>query len=172
MVAQFSDGSAAPALGPQLVRSWIGYRRRVEQKLASAGFTDRRLPDGMILRLCVANEGLTVSRIGREMQISRQGASKVVADLCERGFLSLEKSPGDGREKIVRPTSDAIAFLQAFHKARREVDEEIREHLGGDAVQALAALTELLAEPAGEWRAGDIWREVRARSSLLDLGDQ
>ncbi|WP_411136589.1 MarR family winged helix-turn-helix transcriptional regulator [Streptomyces sp. C10] len=172
MVAHFSEGSGTPTLGPQLVRSWIGYRRRVERKLASSGFTDRPLPDGMILRLCVANEGLTVSRIGREMQISRQGASKLVADLCERGFLSLEKSPGDGREKIVRPTSDAIAFLQAFHEARRAVDEEIREHLGDEAVRALASLTELLAEPSGPWRSGDIWREVRARSSLLDLGDQ
>ncbi|MEU6332740.1 MarR family winged helix-turn-helix transcriptional regulator [Streptomyces sp. NPDC047049] len=171
MVAHFSDESGTPALGPQLLRSWLGYRRRIERKLAASGFTDRRLPDGMILRLCVANEELTVSRIGREMQISRQGASKLVADLCERGFLSLEKSSGDGREKIVRPTPDAIAFLRAFREARREVDEEIREHLGDEAVRALAALTALLAEPSGEWRTGDIWREVRARSSLLDLGD-
>ncbi|MEV6568582.1 MarR family winged helix-turn-helix transcriptional regulator [Streptomyces kronopolitis] len=171
MVAHFSDGSGAPALGPQLLRSWIGYRRRVEQKLASSGFTDRRLPDGMLLRLCVAHEGLTLTRIGREMQISRQGASKLVADLCERGFLSLEKSPGDGREKIVRPTPEARAFLQAFRAARREVDEEIREQLGAEAVQALTALTELLGEPSGAWRSGDIWREVRSRSSLLDLGD-
>ncbi|MFE1174201.1 MarR family winged helix-turn-helix transcriptional regulator [Streptomyces sp. NPDC058773] len=170
MVAEFDEESPPSPLGPQLLRSWLGYRRRIEQKLTAEGFTDERQPSGVILRLCVADDRMTISRIGRELQVSRQAASKQVSDLCERGYLSLERSPGDGREKFVRPTPEAHAFLQAFNRVRREVDAEIRGQLGSEAIGALSALFTLLAEPA-EPRTGDVWREVRSRATLLGLTD-
>ncbi|MFJ9465975.1 MarR family winged helix-turn-helix transcriptional regulator [Streptomyces caniferus] len=170
MVADIPEGDSGIALGPQLVRSWLGYRRRVEERLAAGGFTEKRLPHGPLLRLCAKDDEMTVSRIGRELEISRQGASKQVTELCEQGYLTLEKSSGDGREKFVRPTASALAFLRSFDQARREVDEEIRARLGSAALDALTALFTLLAEP-GEARV-DVWREARARATLLGLGDQ
>ncbi|MFI5522269.1 MarR family winged helix-turn-helix transcriptional regulator [Streptomyces platensis] len=170
MVADNPEGGPDIALGPQLVRSWLGYRRRVEERLAATGFTEERLPNGTLLRLCAKDDAMTVSRIGRKLEISRQAASKQVTELCEQGYLTLEKSPGDGREKFVRPTPDALAFLRSVDRARREVDEEIRAHLGRAAFDALSALFTLLAEP-GEARI-DVWREARARATLLGLGDQ
>ncbi|MCF3172023.1 MarR family transcriptional regulator [Streptomyces sioyaensis] len=169
MVADIPEGDSGLALGPQLVRSWFGYRRRVEERLAATGFTEKRLPNGALLRLCAREDEMTVSRIGRELEISRQGASKQVAELCEQGYLTLEKSPGDGREKFVRPTPSALAFLRSFDQARREVDADIRAQLGSESLDALSALFALLAEP-GETRV-DIWREARARATLLGLGD-
>ncbi|MFD9207410.1 MarR family winged helix-turn-helix transcriptional regulator [Streptomyces sioyaensis] len=170
MVADIPEGDLGIALGPQLLRSWLGYRRRVEERLTATGFTEKRLPNGAILRLCAKDDEMTVSRIGRELGISRQGASKQVTELCEQGYLTLEKSPGDGREKFVRPTANALAFLRSFDQARRELDEEIREQLGSAAFDALSALFTLLAEP-GETRV-NVWREARARATLLGLGDQ
>ncbi|MFG2398046.1 MarR family winged helix-turn-helix transcriptional regulator [Streptomyces lydicus] len=170
MVADIPEGDSAIALGPQLLRSWLGYRRRVEERLAANGFAEKRLPNGALLRLCAKDTEMTVSRIGRELEISRQGASKQVTELCEQGYLTLEKSPGDGREKYVRLTPDALAFLRSFDRARREVDEEIRAQLGSEALDALSALFTLLAEP-GEARV-NVWREARARATLLGLGDQ
>ncbi|MFG3117917.1 MarR family winged helix-turn-helix transcriptional regulator [Streptomyces sp. NPDC048197] len=170
MVADIPEGDSDLALGPQLVRSWLGYRRRVEERLIAIGFTGTRLPNGVILRLCAKDDEMTVSRIGRKLEISRQAASKQITELCEQGYLTLEKSPGDGREKFVRPTPEALAFLRAFGQARREVDEAIRARLGGEALDALSALFTLLADP-DEARL-DVWREARARATLLGLGDQ
>ncbi|MEE1782147.1 MarR family winged helix-turn-helix transcriptional regulator [Streptomyces sp. SP17BM10] len=170
MVAEFSREGQYRAVGPQLLRSWLGYRRRVEERLAAAGFADRRLPNGVILRLCATDDEMTVSRIGRELDISRQGASKQVGELVVEGYLVLEQSPDDGREKFVRPTPAALVFLRSFDQARREVDEEIRARLGDEALDALSALFDLLADP-DDGRV-NVWREARARAALLGLDQQ
>ncbi len=51
-------------LGDALHRAWAGYRRRVNEELALAGFRDRRSPDGRVLRLCRGAARVTISEIG------------------------------------------------------------------------------------------------------------
>lgn len=163
------SGSAClmPALGPQLARAAAGYRRRVEEKLAAAGFDDRRFPDGLILRLCRQDQNVTISQIGRELAMTRQGASKLVTGLSERGYVTVDRSPTDAREKIVRPTARARAFVDAAKAARRELDEELRAHLGEDAIGALHALIDVLAGPE-PLNLGELWRDARAELARLD----
>ncbi|HEY2562544.1 MAG TPA: hypothetical protein VGI44_02460, partial [Acidimicrobiales bacterium] len=43
------------------------------------GFEDRGFPDGRVLRICSRIPEATISQIGRELGITRQGAGKVVA---------------------------------------------------------------------------------------------
>ena len=147
------------ALGPRLAHAWIGYHRRVQERLTAAGFEDQNFPDGLILRLARRGD-TTISDIGRELGITRQGASKLVAGLRERGYVELEKSTVDGRGKVVRPTPHARARLAAAREARRVVDAEIRTEIGDDAFQALETLAALLTDPTdsdaadlrrGEW---------------------
>ena len=47
--------------------------------MAEAGFGERKFPDGRVLRVCSGRAGSTISAIGRELGITRQGASKVVS---------------------------------------------------------------------------------------------
>jgi len=60
---------------------------------------------------------VTISEIGRDLGITRQGASKIVGGLRDRGYVTLSPSPTDGREKIVTLTAHALAYLQAQHAA-------------------------------------------------------
>ena len=55
--------------------------------MAETGFGERRFPDGRVLRVCAGEAGSTISAIGRELGITRQGASKVVAELRDRGYV-------------------------------------------------------------------------------------
>ena len=170
MVGEYRRSTGDTATGPvplgdALHRAWAGYRRRVDEELAAAGFRDRSSPpDGRVLRLCSGAAPVTISELGRELGITRQGASKIVAGLRDRGYVTLSPSPTDRREKIVTLTAHARAYLRARHAAVRRLEARLRRELGDQAFDGLhgllAALAgqdrvgfaeELLREPAGLW---------------------
>ena len=78
-----------PAARGILLQAWIGYRRRLDEELTAAGFPDRAIPDGRVLKLCVHPDGTTISAIGRELGITRQGESKIVAALHRDHYVTV-----------------------------------------------------------------------------------
>jgi DNA-binding MarR family transcriptional regulator len=147
------------ALGPSLRRAWVGYQRQLDQALAEAGFADRAFPDGRVLRMCRDGD-TTTSQIGRELGISRQGASKVVANLRARGYVSVEPSTTSGREKVVKITPRALEYLAAHRTAARAIERRLRAQLGPDAFASLEQLVEALG-------GGD---QPRMRDYLRQMG--
>lgn len=133
-------------LGPDLRRAWIGYRVRLLAEIKAAGFADTGFPDGRILRICLRSEQATISQIGRELSITRQGAGKAVASLRDRGYVSITDSATDRREKIVTLTERAMSFLDAHRKAARDIERQLRAAVGPDGFEALARLLLALAE--------------------------
>jgi DNA-binding MarR family transcriptional regulator len=143
-------------IGPGLRRAWVGYQHRLDEAMAAAGFDDRRFPDGRVLRLCTNPGGSTISAIGRELGITRQGAGKVVRHLEDHGYVSVVDSATSGREKSVTPTPRGAAYLAARGKAARTIDSQLRAQLGQAGFSALHALLDSLGR--GE--------EVRMRDHL------
>lgn len=143
---QDASGPRTARLGVALRQAWAGYRRQLDQELAAAGFGERGFPDGRVLRLCTDAPHVTISQVGRELGITRQGASKIVASLRDRGYVALSPSPTDGREKIVRPTRRAVEFLSAQREAARRIEGRIRSQLGDDALEGLYQLLDALGE--------------------------
>ncbi|HVA09943.1 MAG TPA: helix-turn-helix domain-containing protein, partial [Acidimicrobiales bacterium] len=93
--------STTVGLGAALRRAWLGYQLRVDRAMAEAGFGERKFPDGRVLRVCSVEGGSTIAAIGRELGITRQGASKVVAHLRDRGYVLVADSTTSKREKSV-----------------------------------------------------------------------
>ena len=147
-------------LGVSLRRAWVGYQRRLDEEMAAAGFVDRGFPDGRVLRMCSGPTGTTVSQIGRELGITRQGASKIVAALRERRYVKLSASATDGREKIVTPTPRAVAYLAAQRKAARDIERRLRSDLGEKGFEDLGRLLEALGADA-DVRLRDYLRKMR-----------
>ncbi len=112
--------------------------------MSETGFGERRFPDGRVLRVCSGEAGSTISAIGRELGISRQGASKVVAHLRDRGYVSVADSMTSKREKSVALTSRGIDYLAHQRLAARSIEDELRAELGGAAFSALEALLDAL----------------------------
>jgi DNA-binding MarR family transcriptional regulator len=139
-----SSGVPSARLGGALRQAWTGYRRQLDVELAAAGFGDRGFPDGRVMRLCGGPSDVTISQIGRELGITRQGASKIVASLRDRGYVTLSPSPTDRREKIVKPTRRALEFLAAQREAARRIEARIRSELGADALDGLYRLLDAL----------------------------
>jgi DNA-binding MarR family transcriptional regulator len=149
------------ALGPALRRAWLGYQRRLDAAMAAAGFGDRGFPDGRVLRMC-RDADMTISDIGRELRITRQGASKIVASLRERRYVTIRASSADAREKIVRLTPRAIDYLTAQRKAARAIERQLRAKIGGVAFDNLDALLEALGG-AEEMRMREYLRKTGIR---------
>lgn len=131
-------------LGAALRQAWVGYQLRLDREMAAAGFEDRRFPDAKVLRMCAGADPVTISDVGRRLGISRQAASKVVSELCERGYTVLERSPTDRREKVVRLTGLALELLAAQWAAAETVEAQIRQEVGADSLVALDRLLDVL----------------------------
>jgi DNA-binding MarR family transcriptional regulator len=154
-------------LGRALRRAAAGYRRQVAEELAAAGYTDWHPPDGRVLLLCASAEPATISDIGRRLNITRQGASKIVAGLRDRGYLTVSPSPADGREKVLALTSRAAGFLDAHVRAAAKIEERLCARLGEDAAEQLFRFLEVVAgsETAGPEEILPL-RSIRWRDQL------
>ena len=142
-----ADNSTRPpsfGLGPALRRAWLGYQLRLDTAVADAGFGERRFPDGRVLRLCSGLAGSTISAIGRELGITRQGASKVVEHLRDCGYVSVADSATSKREKSVILTSRGIDYLDVLRATAREIEDELSAELGREGFASLFALLEAL----------------------------
>ena len=145
------EGKPPLALGPSLRRAWLGYQARLDRAMSDAGFDERRFPDGRVLRLCADPAGSTISNIGRELGITRQGAGKVVGHLRDRGYVSVADSPTSGREKEVTLTLRGTQYLEAQREAARSIERHLRKELGEEPFGALRRLLDVL-DPGGEVR--------------------
>jgi DNA-binding MarR family transcriptional regulator len=131
-------------LGRALRQAWVGYQRRVDQEMAANGFGDRGFPDGRVLRFCMRTGESTISQIGRELEITRQGAAKIVARLRERGYLSVRASATSGREKTVTLTPRGAEYLEAHRAAAIRIEAEVAADVGAEGFESLTRLLEVL----------------------------
>ena len=118
--------------------------------MAEAGFGERRFPDGRVLRVCSGEAGSTISAIGRELGITRQGASKVVAHLRDRGYVVVADSTTSKREKSVVLTPRGVDYLAHQRMAARSIEDELRAELGAGGVLCARSV----ARRVGRWGGG------------------
>jgi DNA-binding MarR family transcriptional regulator len=133
-------------LGGTLSAAWVAYRRRLDAELAAAGFDDHAFPDGRVLKICGRRGEATISDIGRELRITRQGAGKIVASLADRGYVTVTPSATNGREKAVRLTPRATAYLTAHRRAVRRIESELEKKIGTGAIQNLQLVIQVLGD--------------------------
>ncbi|HEV3266264.1 MAG TPA: helix-turn-helix domain-containing protein [Acidimicrobiales bacterium] len=116
----------------------------MDEAMAQAGFVERRFPDGRVLRVCSDPAGTTISEIGRQLGITRQGAGKIVANLRTRGYVGVGDSATSGREKTVMLTPRAFDYLAAQRSAARSIERQLRTELGPEGFANLGRLLEAL----------------------------
>ena len=130
--------------------------------MAEAGFGERQFPDGRVLRACSGQAGSTISAIGRELGVSRQGAGKIVARLRALGYVAVDDSTTSKREKSVVLTPRGVDYLAHQRAAAQAIEDELRAELGEGGLSALGTLLHEL--DAGE---GERLRAYLRRSSSI-----
>jgi DNA-binding MarR family transcriptional regulator len=153
-------------LGTALRMAWWSYVRRVDIEMEAAGFPERSNSMNYVFALYAQPVPVTISEMGRLFAISRQAASKVVAELRQRGYVQATTSPTDQREKVVELTPKAMEFVTARLRAAGELDRAISERAGAGGLEgllkALAAVGEVATgkgdfDPADFYRSPKLW---------------
>ncbi|OSC35697.1 MarR family winged helix-turn-helix transcriptional regulator [Mycobacterium decipiens] len=153
-------------LGQALRIAWWSYLLRLDTEMESVGFPERRYAMNYVFALYAQPRPMTISEMGRQFDVSRQAASKIVAELRDRGYVHTAASTTDQREKVVELTPKAIDYVTARLSAAAELDREIRARIGDDGLgelyRALDAVGEVCRgttefDPANPYRAPKLW---------------
>jgi len=163
-----NSGFRAPQtdLGQALRIAWWSYVHRVDAEMESAGYPERNFPMNYVFALYAQPGPMTISEMGRQFDISRQAASKIVAELRRRGYAQTTASATDQREKVVELTAKAIEHVTARLHAAAGLDRAIRERIGDAGLDELYRVLEAVGEvsrgkadfdPANLYRSPKLW---------------
>ena len=113
----------------------------LSRRLAAEGMDDLRFADGVLFQHLV-EEPRTIGELAVRLEISQQAASKAVADLERRGYVTRATDPDDARVRRVALTARGEAAIEAdlgarlgerrIAAARRLLNETVSA-LGADA---------------------------------------
>jgi DNA-binding MarR family transcriptional regulator len=134
--------------------------------MKAAGFPERRSAMNYVFALYAQPGPMTISEMGRQFDVTRQAASKIVAELSQRGYLQAVESTTDQREKVVELTPKAIEHVTARLRAAAALDRAIRRRVGDAGLDELYKALEAVGEvsrgeadfdPANLYRAPNLW---------------
>lgn len=111
----------------------------LQRRLAAVGFGDARFADGVVFQHLVGGP-LTIGALAERLEVTQQAASKSVADLDKRGYLSREPDPDDARARLVGLTARGEAVIAAARRQRVALDAELRQALGADRIESARLL--------------------------------
>ncbi|MER7173740.1 MarR family winged helix-turn-helix transcriptional regulator [Streptomyces mesophilus] len=104
--------------------------------LAAAGFTALRPAFGYAFKL-IAAEPLTIRELATRLEITHQGAAKLVDDMVEAGYVERVPDPADGRVKRLVRTERCRALMESGVAFQKEFEKQLSAELGGEATAAV-----------------------------------
>lgn len=118
------------------------FEERVLQILEESGNTPARLSHiGLTRNLDVG--GTRITELARRAAMTKQAMAQLVTQCEEFGIVLRDPDPSDGRAKIIRFTPSGLEWLEGFHQAVTQAEQEMRSELGSLRVDELTnALTE------------------------------
>lgn len=102
---------------------------RVMADCVAAGCTDLRTNDGYVFQHLLAGPR-RVSDLAPLLGVTQQGASKIVADMERRGYVTREVDEHDARARIVTLTDLALLAVQTARTSRARVARELERSMG------------------------------------------
>lgn len=139
-------------LGTALRMAFWSYVIRVDKEMEDAGFAERTHSTNYIFALYAHSGPMTISDMGRLFDVSRQAASKIVAELRNRGFVEAIPSLTDQREKVVQLTPQAMEYMDARLQLAASLDDTVRKRIGDNSFdrlkKGLRGVFEVSAGPA------------------------
>ena len=104
-------------IGRALGRALWMFESQINEAIRQAGFPDFRQSDAQVIR-SLPTTGASIVELAERAQMTKQGMSKLVANLEERGYLLRRKNPNDGRSVAILLSARGKRLLEA---AEREI---------------------------------------------------
>ena len=83
---------------------------------------------------------VTIGALAERLDVTQQAASKSVADLERRGYVTRMPDPDDARARLVALTERGQAAIEAARRHRAALVAELGEQLGPRRVEAAGRL--------------------------------
>jgi DNA-binding MarR family transcriptional regulator len=111
----------------------------IQRRLAGDGMADLRFADGFVFQHLVEGP-VTIGALAERLDVTQQAASKSVADLERRGYVSRVRDPADARVRLVGLTERGQAAIEGARRHRAALVGELAERLGPRRVAAAGRL--------------------------------
>ena len=116
-------------VGALLRPCWQWVWGRIFTGVAAAGYDDLN-PAHIGLFRYPTLDRLRPTEVAKQMQITKQSVNDLVGDLEQRGYLTRESDPTDGRARIIRLTTKGRRLERVINAQACAAELEIAEHLG------------------------------------------
>lgn len=119
-----------------LLSGFIWMDRCLQENLASRGWPPVSRTESQILVLI--GEGIVrPTEIARALGLSRQAINQAAKPLIERGLVSLDTDPDDGRCKILRVSDEGQPLFANATGIMKGMERELQDRLGKRRVESL-----------------------------------
>jgi DNA-binding MarR family transcriptional regulator len=135
-------------LRSSLTAAAAGASQAVVRRLALAGFGDLRPRHHYVFQHVLAGP-ISIGELAARLGMTTQGASKLVIELEQLGYLSRSGGADDRRRHLVELTERGRALVEAGRAARAAVNGEVEQLLGPSGLRRFLATLRRVAEHSG-----------------------
>lgn len=134
--------------GVLLNLAYGAFKAELHAVMERDGFDDLGSSFGYVFRL-LERAPATLRDVAAHLDITPQGALKVVDDMVRKGYLERRDHPDDGRLKLLVLTDRARAAIASARRFHRAFERRLGDRLGAaHGAAARAALEEIVAHAA------------------------
>ncbi|MBJ7354733.1 MAG: MarR family transcriptional regulator [Thermoleophilaceae bacterium] len=132
---------------------------RLSADLATAGFDFMRPGFGYVMR-SLGDDSATLTELAERLDVSKQALKKVVDEMESIGLIERHPHAVDKRAKLLMLSAAGLRARAAALATSAQIEAELRERIGEDAVDATRAVLLDFIERQGGM---DDMRAMRAR---------
>ena len=142
MSSDFTDDG--PLVGAMLREAWQSVWKQIFAGVVAAGYDDVN-PAHVGLFRYPGLDRQRPSELADQLQITKQSVNDLLGHLEDRGYLTREPDPNDGRARVVRLTPSGRRLQKTIHGEARASEQRIVDTLGPRRfTQLRAALVDLV----------------------------
>ena len=153
-----------PSVGALLRMAWAGLIEEVFAGLAEAGYEDLRPVHQTILR-DLLTEGQRPTELAARLGLSKQAVNDMLRELEEKGYITLEPDPDDGRAKRTAVTARGRNLGNTAAKLSRRIGRRWAAQVGRDRYAVFEQVLREIVESSAPAEPGT--RADSARSGPL-----
>lgn len=135
--------------GIVLALAYAAFVDELRAFLAEQGYANLNRSFGYVARALVEHP-LTLRELAERLELTSQGALKIVDDMERHGYLERRPDPTDARAKLLALTRDGRRALEAARGFHRSFEAKLVELVGTRDVSALRRSLDAMIERAHE----------------------
>ncbi len=132
-------------LGILLLLAYQAFVRALHRELAEHGLGPLKTSDGYVFR-ALAEGPRRIVDLAHGLDVSKQAASQIVADLETRTLVRRRPDPDDGRAALVELTRRGRTVLETARRFHTSFEDDLAERLGSRRAAALRESLESIVD--------------------------